>query len=488
MAASSAVGEGRKAGAVLPSPAGGRGAGGEGRLGDKAAVERGGGQHEALAAVQEGGAVVGELGFQAVLGEVFPHGLPPAQAFGGDQNPAVEAFQEAFQLGQGVVGPAVHLQGRQGRAFDAGQLHPGVGFQGGEEIVRGQEQVLGGQQGPVPFAGKQAVAGLGVLPEGLGAFHQVAVEAQGRFLGQVVEQGGAGVEEQGQVILDAPGGDAVGHVLVEAALGRVALEGLAEFLPEVLDAGVVQGKLPGRQQADFAHRVDGALGVHVEGANGFDLVAEQVQAVGHRAAHGEEVDQAAPHRVFAGAVDLGHVVVAGHRHLAPQGVQVELLSRLEEEGVGRQVFHRRQAVEDGGQGGDHHVALPLHDLVQGRQALGHQVVVGGELVVGQGFPVRQQMHRKLGGEPGHLLPQPLGILGGGGEYHQGPCLCRQGGQQQGVSRAAGNGKLKALAGLGEGRGIRHGVAKRTAGVNAAIIRHLPCPARSGVDDAVVYWN
>jgi hypothetical protein len=70
---------------------------------------------------------------------------------------------------------------------------------------------------------------------------------------------------------------------------------------------VVHREFAGRQQANFRHRIDGALGVDVEGLDAFDFVVEQVEPVGQLRAHREEVDQAAADRIFAGRNDLRDV-------------------------------------------------------------------------------------------------------------------------------------------------------------------------------------
>jgi len=57
------------------------------------------------------------------------------------------------------------------------------------------------------------------------------------------------------------------------------------------------------------------LAVGVEGADAVDLIVKQIHAVGHQRAHGEEVDQATAHRVFARAHHLGHMLVARQREL-----------------------------------------------------------------------------------------------------------------------------------------------------------------------------
>ncbi len=62
-----------------------------------------------------------------------------------------------------------------------------------------------------------------------------------------------------------------------------------------------------------------------------DLVAEEIEPVGQRGAHREQVDQSAADAEFAGRDDLRHVRVAGERELRAQRIDVELLALLQEE-------------------------------------------------------------------------------------------------------------------------------------------------------------
>ena len=168
---------------------------------------------------------------------------------------------------------------------------------------------------------------------------------ENRILGQVVENARCAVKKERQVIFDAGTGDAGRDIFVDAGFGRVALETLAEGLAEMRAALVVHREFAGRQEADFGHRIDGALGVHIERLDVFDLVVEQVEPVRQLRAHREEIDQAAADRVFAGCDDLRDVGVAGQRDLAAEFFGVEFLILPELEGVGRHEFRRRQAVD-----------------------------------------------------------------------------------------------------------------------------------------------
>ena len=137
------------------------------------------------------------------------------------------------------------------------------------------------------------------------------------------------------------------------------------------------------------HRVDGALGVDVEGADRFDLVVEQVDAVGQRAAHREQVDQAAAYAEFAGRNDLRDVLIAGERELRAQAIDVERFALLEEKRERREIRRRREAVQRRRRRDDHHVAIAARHAVERRQPLRHQILMRREMVVGQRLPVGQ---------------------------------------------------------------------------------------------------
>ena len=228
----------------------------------------------------------------------------------------------------------------------------------------------------------QAVAVFGVLPKTLKGGFQVAVQYHRsvfRAAAQVVIHGGGGLKEQRQVVLDAGRCHAVAHVFVDAALGRVAIE---QFAPAAAEFGarvLVHRELAARQQPHFRHRVQAALAVGVKGAYGIDLVVKQVHPVRHQRAHGEQVNQAAAHRVFAGAHHLRDMAVAGQCELGFELGFVQLLLDLELEGVASQKAGRRQAVQRRGGRHDDQVGaavfVALADAPERGQALADQVLV-----------------------------------------------------------------------------------------------------------------
>ena len=248
------------------------------------------------------------------------------------------------------------------------------------ELVGAKKQGFWRQGRALGIALYQTVAVARVLPEALKCWLQVAVQHDSGFVAQVVEYGRRFVEKQRQVVLDAGRGHALADVLVDAALGRVALQHFAPAAAKTRARFVVHGELAAGQQAHLGYRVQAALAVRVERAQRIDLVVKQIDPVGHRRTHGEQIDQAATHRVFARADYLAHVGITRQRQLGAQPGFVKLLADLEVKGVARQKRRGRQAVERRGGRHQHHVgtgvAVALADAPERRQALADEVLVG----------------------------------------------------------------------------------------------------------------
>jgi hypothetical protein len=255
-----------------------------------------------------------------------------------------------------------------------------------------------------------------------------------------------------RVVLDAGGQGAVGNVPIKRDARGVALEGLAEAGAELVAARLAQWEFARRQQADFRHRKDGALGVDVEGAQGFDFVVEQFDTVRQFRPHREDVDQATAHAVFAGRDHLRDGLIAGEGELAAQFVEIEFVALLEEEGVADQVAGRRHARQRSGGGDDQHFAFAARNGVERCQSFGDQVLMRREAVVGQRFPVRQQMRAQRRREPADLLLQTLGVERARRNDQQDLAWPRQFGDCERVGRAGERGQVEAGARFGCGGG------------------------------------
>ena len=200
-------------------------------------------------------------------------------------------------------------------------------------------------------------------------------------------------------------------------------------------SGIVQRELARGQQAYLWNGIQRALRVHIESGDGFDLVVEQIEAVGQHAAHGEQIDDAAAHAVFARGEHLLHMVVARQRHLRAEGIEIEFAALLEEEGVSGEIFHRRQRIQRGGERHDGYVTCLATDVVQRREAFRDQILMRRKMVVRQRLPVRQQIYAQFWIEERCFLEQPLRLQRVGGDDHQRRGFLRELRQPQRVGRA-----------------------------------------------------
>ncbi len=349
----------------------------------------------------------GRFRLQAVFGQVLRQRFAAAGRFGEQHHPGRRLREEGFQAVQGIGGAPLHRELGQRNSLRRFDVGPGEIVRPHEEILGAQENLRGRQQGPRPVALQELVAAVRVAPElGEGGVH-LAVHADGGAFRQVVEDRRGLLEEKRQVVLDPGGRDAVAHVLVDAALRRIALEAVAVAAAEPVAPGLVHGKLARRQEPDLRDLVERALAVRIERADRLDFLIEQVEPVGQRAAHGKEVDQSAAHAVLARRDHLRDVAVAGEGELRAQAAELERFSRLEEEAVRGEEGRRREARERGRRGYDGDVEVLAHDAVERREALRHQIVVRREMIVGQGLPVGQEQPLELRREPRDLVLQPL---------------------------------------------------------------------------------
>ncbi len=186
--------------------------------------------------------------------------------------------------------------------------------------------------------------------------------------------------------------------------------------------------------------------IHIESADGFDLLIEQVEPVGHGTAHGEQVHQSAADGVFARCQYLGDMGIACLGELLAQCIEVQLGALFEEKGVGSQEFAWRQAAQRGGGRHDDHIAGVVGNLVQRRKAFRDQILVRGEMIVRQRLPVGQEMDGQLRRKERDLVPQALGVPGGFRQNHQRSCFLRKPGQRQRIAGTVQAGMASALAG------------------------------------------
>ena len=272
---------------------------------------------------------------------------------------------------------------------DGGQRETRKRLAAHEELLGREKQFIRRERRALGVVADEVEALAGIGTECLQLALHVAMQDDLGIFGQVIEEGGRLVEEKRQVVFDAAGGDTVADVTVQGHTRGIAVEALAPAAPEGRACRFVQRELAAGQQLDGLDRIQAALGVGVEGAQAVQFVVEEVQPVGQRRAHREQVDEATAHRVFTGAQHLLDMLVAGQRELGLQGSFVQLHALGELEGARGQPRGRRQPVR--GRAGSHqqHVQLAPLQAIQGGKPLGDQILVGRQAVVGQGFPVGQ---------------------------------------------------------------------------------------------------
>ena len=283
------------------------------------------GSHKKIGQARDG------LGANAGPGEELGQHLPAPDGLGREQETrgpvGGHEFPEPLRR---FLEPRVGLQVRQHprAAARPGSLplaerDPGIGAQPLVQAIRSQEKGVGLENGALDVVGEAVVAALDVFPEVLGGIAQVRAVQQQRIRGQIVEQGGKAIEEQGQVVFDAARGYAGGNVLVDAARAHIHIECLVPAAAEAGNGGIVKGELPGRQHAYGAYPLDGALGVGVEQAQRLDFVVQHVDADRVFGARGKDIHERAANGELPPVFDGFHGRVAGGLQPGAFGVGIE---------------------------------------------------------------------------------------------------------------------------------------------------------------------
>ena len=95
--------------------------------------------------------------------------------------------------------------------------------------------------------------------------------------------------------------------LIERIAGGIGAEQFAVPGAEALDAVLVQHRLAGGQQQVLFGHAAGTLGVGIEQAQGFQLVAKEIEPQASVQARWVDVEDRAAHRIFA---RIGHGIGA----------------------------------------------------------------------------------------------------------------------------------------------------------------------------------
>ena len=222
---------------------------------------------------------------------------------------------------------------------------------------------------------------------------------------QIIEQRRRRLEEQRQVVLDAGRQLRVGDRAVDGAASRLDGKMLAKALAKELDRGFVERELASGQNLDLVGLARRTLRLCVERAQGFDLVVEQIDADGRRAAGREDVEHSAAHRELAGLGDLLDAQVAvlaqAFRHLG----RVESVACGEIQRARHDELRRRQPLEQRAGLEYQRLGLAAREPIQRQQPIREQVLrrrdrlVGQRLVVGEAPQAAPAEERHLALDP-----------------------------------------------------------------------------------------
>ncbi|MCW0462066.1 hypothetical protein NB717_003134 [Xanthomonas sacchari] len=350
----------------------------------------------------------------------FQQRLAAARRIGRDQHPARVVIEEALQrrARRGVLG---RYRQRRQRLVAKGLCLVDARVVGGPHVdarqpvealaqrVRRLVQLLRRQQRALHVVAALLVAGLGLRPERIGRGTHARCDQRQHVLAQIIEQGGGGLacaaaagvlEEQRQVVLDARRRQPGLQVLVQRAAPGVDVEAFAQRGQYPLHADVVHRHFAPGQHAHRLHMVQRALRFRVEGADRIDVLVQQFDPQRCVGAHRIHVEQAAAHGEVARVHHLRHVAVAGAFQSPLLRVQVQALAHAQVETAADDVAQRRHPLHQRLHRHHHDALGQRRQPVQRGQALADDVRVRTELVVGQGFPIRERHHRQA-----RILPE-----------------------------------------------------------------------------------
>ena len=214
------------------------------------------------------------------------------------------------------------------------------------------------------------------------------IEAHGHAR-QIVEQRLQVVVEQRQPVLLARVALPRADGLVERIVAGRAAKQLHVAAAEELLRLLAECDLAHRQQRELLHGLRRALRLHLEGLDRLQRIAEEIEAHRRRTAWREEIEDAAAHREFAGLHDGAAALVAHEAEPLRELAHIDALARRDRLDRPLQECARRHALQDGIDRRQHHggvLARAQAQLGERRDALGHDVSVGADAVVGHRVP------------------------------------------------------------------------------------------------------
>ncbi len=317
---------------------------------------------------------------------------------------------------------------------------------------------------PGPFIGRQIerVGGERAIAAGGGAFGADAVlliigdrletllagAAGGRvahehgLVGQMIEQRFEPILEQGQPMFHAREAAAVADRLIERIAGGSGAELLAIARAEALDRFLVEQGFGGGEQDEAVDAPGGALVLGREGADRFDLVAEEIEAERLFGAAGEQVDQTAADCEFAGIVDRIDADIAIGLEQRRELVETDPLAGSEARDELADAERGQRALGGGVDRGDDQPRLFGFGLqrVERGEPLGHDAQGRAGAVIGEAVPRRIAEDVELGSEEGCGRGDRAHRRLVRGDEHRGAAGAREIGQHPG--QEAGRGARK----------------------------------------------
>ncbi len=183
---------------------------------------------------------------------------------------------------------------------------------------------------------------------------------------------------------------------------------LAKALAKELDGRLVEREFASGQDLDLVGLARRTLRLCVERAQGLDLVVEQVDAHGRRAAGREDVEHRAAHSELAG---LGHlldaqvaVLAQAFRHLG----RVEPVAYREIQRARHDELRRRQPLEQRAGLEYQRLGLAAREPTLRHQPIREQVLRRGDRLVGQRLVVGEAP-QAAPAEERHLALDPVGF-------------------------------------------------------------------------------
>ena len=229
------------------------------------------------------------FGFQTVLLQETEHGFAPSQTFGAQQNPSFKGRLKILQCLQRFICLTVdgHVWQRMFITKNIRQYLTII-FQTACKNIGREIQMLWKQRRIGFVALRHRVTRFDVAPKAVYFGVNVAQRDKQRVFADIVKQRFQLVfKKQRQVVFHARAEVAVADGFVHGGIVRIAIDFLAEAAAEDFLRLAVGGEFVRRQQADFGNGGDGALRVGVKGFDAVDFIVEQIDAVGHLAAHRE---------------------------------------------------------------------------------------------------------------------------------------------------------------------------------------------------------